>query len=556
MNRASARLCLVTVIVCAVAIYVYPLALRTPLLDPDEGVHARIAQEMVERGDYVVPHFGGQPFRDKPFLYSAAQALSLRVFGMNEAAVRLPGCLFALLGSVTAVLLARRMFDAEAALYTALASLTLVLPAILAQAPAHDIALVPWISLIVLSFWEQEQCGDARKRWRWVAAMSVFIALAFLTKGIIGVAVVASGLGLYAIVSRTLSRSLVVRCSIALIAGGLLASPWYLAMEHASPGYLYYYFIDRHVLGFLTEGQDHGAAPWYYYVGPVIGGAMPSLLFATAAVLQTRLDSAKQGNRATLLLACWFIGGFLFLSVAGSKLVTYSLPLFAPIAVLAGVGFHRFFHAELSPIIRRLFVNTFRFASIAGVVSPVVVLLTLHKIFGASAPVPAYCVALLASIAMAIGLLLFERQHGRAALAIGTLWFPILFVCLMTWPVQTFAEVNSQRSFAAMLNASDKMPQQVVLYGQRVGSVLFYLSPENQKWCEAGRIREALVDELPALVPPPEDTIFAITNKELKRNKMVNEFRQFKPRVVGPFKVITGEPENIHVATKPSSANE
>ena len=35
-------------------------------MDPDEGIHATIAQEMVERGDYVIPRYLGVPFRDKP----------------------------------------------------------------------------------------------------------------------------------------------------------------------------------------------------------------------------------------------------------------------------------------------------------------------------------------------------------------------------------------------------------------------------------------------------------------------------------------------------------
>src|SRR6267142_5025111 len=113
--EGSRSLLLVAIVACVVGIYVYPLALRTPLMDPDEGIHATIAQEMVERGDYVIPRYLGVPFRDKPILYSAAQAVSLRIFGMNEAAVRLPGVLFALLGCATTTLLARRMFDAESA---------------------------------------------------------------------------------------------------------------------------------------------------------------------------------------------------------------------------------------------------------------------------------------------------------------------------------------------------------------------------------------------------------------------------------------------------------
>ena len=38
-------------------------------MDPDEGLHASIAQEMASGGDWVVPR-SGKPFFDKPVLYS------------------------------------------------------------------------------------------------------------------------------------------------------------------------------------------------------------------------------------------------------------------------------------------------------------------------------------------------------------------------------------------------------------------------------------------------------------------------------------------------------
>src|SRR5262245_28642773 len=50
----------------AVTLFGYPLCLDIPFLDPDEGLHAAIAQEMVESGDYVMPHLLGDSFSDKP----------------------------------------------------------------------------------------------------------------------------------------------------------------------------------------------------------------------------------------------------------------------------------------------------------------------------------------------------------------------------------------------------------------------------------------------------------------------------------------------------------
>ncbi len=555
MNLSSQRLCLLTILVCAAGIYIYPLALGTPLTDPDEGLHASIAQEMVDRGDYFIPRINGEPFRDKPFLYSAAQAISLRTFGMHEAAVRAPGALFALLTAITTVLLARRLFDEETALYAALASLTIVMPIVLTQCPAHDVALVPWINLIVLSFWEQERATSAKSRWLWVAAMAISIAFAFLTKGLIGVAVVGTGLGLYALVTRSISPSLVVRMTVALVAGAVLASPWYLAMESVSPGYLKYYFLERHLLGYITEGQEHSDTTWFYYVGPVIGGSMPWFLFATAAFLQSRLDACKRSFRPELLLACWFVGGFVFLTAAGSRLITYSLPLFPPIAILGGLCFRRYFHSELANFPRRMFVGGFSAVAAFGVIAPIPTLYVLSKFLHSPSPWMAYVVAVLASIAMAFGFALFARGRGQRALATGMLWFPLVTICLMTWPVQKLANEHSQRSLAAMVTKLDLAPEEIVLVGQRVGSLRFYLPPDQRAWYSHNRSREADPREIPTLLPPPPGVLFAITTKELRRQKWEEAMRRLDFRTAGGFEVTQGVPNDLEIASRSEGGN-
>jgi 4-amino-4-deoxy-L-arabinose transferase-like glycosyltransferase len=554
VNRWS-RLSLLAVVVASVGmIYVYPLALPTPLLDPDEGLHASIAQEMVEQGDYLVPRFCGEPFRDKPILYFAAQAASLRLFGMNEAAVRLPGFAFALLGCLTTALLARRMFDAETGTYAAIASLTLVLPVVLTQSPAHDIALVPWINLLVLCFWEQEQAADAASRWKWVAGATVCVALALLTKGLIGVAVISVGIALYAIVTRSLSWGLVVRGTIALMAGAILASPWFLAMEAASPGYLHYYFIQRHFMGYVSEGQTHGMAPWHFYLAPVLGGAMPWLFYATAGVLQTwRDDWRARQSRATVLLACWFVGGFLFLTVANSKLLTYTLPLFPPIAILAGWSFRRFFHDDLAPAIRLMFVATFRLCCAFGVFASVGVLLTIDYAWHVPSPPAAYAVAALASAFLAAAFVLFERKHFRTAFAVGMLWFPIGFVALATWPMQSLARLHSQRSLEREITRGDTLPQCVILIGERTGSFMFYLSPDERAWFRADRLRNLWCDELEALIPPSPGTVIAVTDKELRQSDLADEFLRLKPLAVGEFHVVESTVEPVEVTKRPGT---
>ena len=132
-----------------------------PLVDPDEGLHASIAQEMVESGDWIVPHLLNEPFLDKPILYFWAIAASLKIFGMSEAAVRLPGLLFGMLGTLTTAAVAWRILGRRTGLIAGVFYASMILPLALVQLPAHDVALVPWVNLALLCFWESDRGGSS-----------------------------------------------------------------------------------------------------------------------------------------------------------------------------------------------------------------------------------------------------------------------------------------------------------------------------------------------------------------------------------------------------------
>ena len=476
MRSDHRRILAISALVCAGLIYVYPLALRTALFDPDEGLHATISQEMVESGDYVVPRFLGKPFLDKPILYFEAQALSLRCFGMNEAAVRLPGLMFGLLGAVTTAMLARRLFDGDTALLTLLVSLTSIVPLSIAQAAVHDVALVPWTNMLLLCWWAESQADSWRPRIALIAAAALFVGLAILTKGLIGVAVVLAGYALYVAISRQCTKNFVICSAMSLSVGLLLASPWFIEMEQQSPGYLYYYFIERHILGFVTHTQPHGHEPWYYYIPVLLGGTAPWVLYTIPSLWQSwnnRRSEEGQKNDATLFLLCWLLGGLVFLSVAKSKLVTYALPLFPAIAILAGHACKQFLSGELLPVFERMCSRILVVACMIGSVVPVGLLMALDHHNHENSPADAYLDAAIATAPIIIALLLMWRGELTAALAMGSLLYPFLFVTIMTWPMQTLAENRSHRQIAYDVPAVGPLPDQKLLVGaQRVADFL------------------------------------------------------------------------------------
>lgn len=468
-------------LICICFCYIYPLTLATPLLDPDEGLHAVIAQGMVETGDYMIPKLQGEVFRDKPILYFAVQALSLRVFGMNEAAVRLPGVFFTLLGVATTWLLAHRLFGPDPSRFTLLVSLTLLIPMSIAQAGIHDIALVPWLNLMLLCLWELESQAGSRQSWPWFLGGVACCALTILTKGLIGVAIVAVGYGSFLLLSRRQLFSGSIHLTTIVLLGMLLASPWFLSMEAVSPGYLRYYFYERHVLGFATDTQTHGREPWFYYLPVLIGGTMPWGLYALVGSGWNASRSDFTNQRPLQFTVCWLLGGLLFLSVAHSKLVTYSLPLFPAVAILAGLGWQRYNAGELSSIRQRMFDWLLTSTGFAGIVTPIAGVVFVATIGPLPVPPAIWIGALLLASISALMVSQFRRSHVAKAVSLGAIWMSLSLALLMNWPGQIVAEQFSARSLGLWLRVQDEFPDQIILVGRRANSAIFYLSTEQRQ---------------------------------------------------------------------------
>jgi 4-amino-4-deoxy-L-arabinose transferase-like glycosyltransferase len=68
-----------------------------PLIDRDEPRFAEASREMIESGDYIVPHFNNQLRLDKPPFAYWAQVTSYRIFGQNDFAARFPSAVAAAL---------------------------------------------------------------------------------------------------------------------------------------------------------------------------------------------------------------------------------------------------------------------------------------------------------------------------------------------------------------------------------------------------------------------------------------------------------------------------
>jgi 4-amino-4-deoxy-L-arabinose transferase-like glycosyltransferase len=117
-----------------------------PLIDRDEPRFAEASREMIERGDYVVPHFNNQFRLDKPPLAYWAQVASFVIAGQNDFTARFPSTIGAALVALLIFAWGARIGGNRVGLWAAII-FTLTLQTFLhAKAAVADMWLVLFIT--------------------------------------------------------------------------------------------------------------------------------------------------------------------------------------------------------------------------------------------------------------------------------------------------------------------------------------------------------------------------------------------------------------------------
>ena len=517
--------------VVALALLIAPLVASAPLFDPDEGLHAAIAQEMVQRGDYVTPTFRGEPFLDKPILFFWAEAASMRIVGHNEAAVRIPPLLFGLFGMLAVALLGRALLGESAGLIAGIVYGTMLLPMGVSEVAVHDIGLVPFLCVAALCLTRVSSARDgSRSPVQNGVIAGIALGLSILTKGLVGI--VFTGIFAACLVARRPASLLrvAITLTIAVVVAGAVAAPWYIAMEHAHPGYLHYYFVERHLQGYLTATQRHGGRPFYYYLPIVVGGALPWTAYligaASRAVASARAARSALGagalatvaheNSMRAVLWGWFAIGLVFLSIGESKLVTYALPLFPALALIIGEYF-----SDLQALRLQAEDRLLGLAYAAHVLTlallPALGLILIQWKFHAVHPYHWVPVAVFSLLTIDAGRRA-ARSPSADALMAGIVRMTLYGVVGMMIVAPRAAAWMTSRDLAASFNSTGTLPPRVSVVDERVGSLIFYLDPPLRADATPDRVNATSFPEAMMRVRhDPPDAVTVVRNSQVPR---------------------------------------
>lgn len=442
------------------------------LFDPDEGRYAQIPSAMVDSGDWLTPRLNGVKYFEKPALQYWATAAVFSLVGKSNASARLVPALAGYLGALFAAMLALRLFGARAAIFAFLFASSSLMWVMMGHMLTLDMLLSTWLfcGMACLAIAQSQRSDRTRVR-NWMLAGWAALALAVLTKGLIGLVLPAASVVVYSVWQRDWRIWKHLQLAGGLVLFFLLVAPWFIAVSLKNPEFASFFFIHEHWDRY-TSGVHDRRGPVDYFVPFLLLGVLPwmmvSLDVLIRPVFKWRPENTGEFDAARLLWS-FVVVTFVFFSLGDSKLPAYILPVMPVVAVLAAqrmaeakrLGSDRWLMALLGLVMLVLAFNVVRLANERYALQ---LWLDFRPWLLAGS-----CLLMLSAVAVFV-----LARKPLAACAIASV-LSLLAFQLMLWGAQSIAVVRSSRLEAEAISNSVAADAPVYAVGTFPESAVFYL---------------------------------------------------------------------------------
>ena len=309
----------------------------------DESRRAVNALEMSMNGNFIVTYFDGNPdmLGTKPPLLIWLIVLSMKIFGYNEFALRLPSALCAMITSIIIFVFASKYLqDIKIALIGGLVLITShgFIGYHTARTGDYDALLVLWITIYSLSYFIYLHSDEPKKQNFYWSIATVAIILAVLTKGVAGLLPL-PGIILYTAYQKKFGKLLFSSrfyISLLIFIGAIFG--YYFLREYYNPGYISS-VLNNEVGGRYLETKENHSYPFLFYIKKLIQYRFIPWIYLLPVGLLLGIFSQKKNLKNLGIFGFFYLTCYLLIvSCAKTKLFWYDNPFYPIAALVIGLG--------------------------------------------------------------------------------------------------------------------------------------------------------------------------------------------------------------------------
>ncbi|RFM26739.1 ArnT family glycosyltransferase [Deminuibacter soli] len=328
----------------AIGVVLNITCLFNEILEPDGTLYAALSKQIALSNDWMNLFDNGHDWLDKPHLPFWLAALSMKCFGINAFAYKLPALLCSFIGAWYTYKLAVLLYNRLTAQLSVIIYLT-ALHTILANFDVRAEACLT--GFVIAAIYHMYRAGD--NKWLLhVVAAAFFSALAMMTKGIFVLVTIAAGFVIYWIVTKQWKQFISIRWWLLLVLSFVFifpelyslyvqfdAHPEKVMYGHDHVSGIRFFFWDSQFGRFFNNGPIKGKGDLSFFLHTLLWAFLPWSVLLYVAVVVLFNKKRKQAIEARH----WIIWGsagisFLMFSLSKFQLPHYIVILFPQMAMI------------------------------------------------------------------------------------------------------------------------------------------------------------------------------------------------------------------------------
>lgn len=305
------------------------------LFDWDEINFAEAAREMIITGDYHTVQIDYEPFMEKPPLFIWMQAASMKVFGVNEMAARLPNAIMGIVTLLILFMLGSHIHNARFGLIWALTYGGSLLPHFYFKSGLIDPTFNLFIFLGIAFMYSYQ----LRNKITFLIAAGIMAGGAVLTKGPVGLLILGMVTFIGALFLGNRIRLIFVGIPAIAIITILVSLLWYWPDLSRQGLPFLNEFVNYQLRLLTTQDAGHGG-PFYYHFAVLLAGCFPaSILIFSKLPYQRKMQDDLPYKWNIWMLVSLSVILFIF-TIVQTKIIHYSSFAYFPISYLAATVLH------------------------------------------------------------------------------------------------------------------------------------------------------------------------------------------------------------------------